>query len=150
MPARFFIFVYKTCCRSNSVSQCICDWVAALNIFAVCILSKRKYRVADPSGNIFIGNINPHTKLCGICKSFFIACILKRRHHISGFERVSVVNIKCHCAVSAVNFAVFRVNGIYFSFGQYIVICRVAEFEHTCIAVFKIKDNIRSLAESDF
>ena len=149
VPTGFLILIYKTCRRDNAVAQCVGDQVAAFNVFTVAVQHKRVYGVADPCSNILIGNVDPHTELRGIFKGLFVTCILKRRHHISGFERVAVVDIERHSTVAAVNLAVCCGHGIHLPLGQRVVILNITEVKHTRIAVFKIEYDIRAFAESD-
>ena len=149
MPARFLILVYKTSRRSSAVTQRIGNRIGGANIFAIVIENERKYGVANPCGNILIGNIYPHAKFGSIFKLLLFAQVCQRGHHVAGFERVAVVDVERHGTVAAVDLAGCRCYGIYLAFGQNVVILSVTEVKHTCIAVFEIECNIRTLTEFD-
>ena len=149
VPAGLLILIYKTSRRSNAVAQCVGDRIACANIFAIVIENERKYSVANPCGNVFVRDVDPHAKFGSIFKLLLFARVCQRCHHITGFEGVTIVDIECHSTVAAVNFAGCRCYGIYLAFRQYIVICSIAEVKHACIAVFKIEDDLRTLTEFD-
>ena len=149
MPARFLILVYKTGRRSSAVTQRIGNRIGGANIFAIVIENERKYSVANPCGNILIGNIYPHAKFGSIFKLPIFARVCQRCHHITGFEGVTVVNIERHGTVAAVNLAGCRCYGIYPAFRQYIVVCTISEFKVAHVSVFKVIYNLRAFAESD-
>ena len=107
VPAGLFILIYKTGCRGNTVAQCIGNRITTSYIFAVIVQYQRIYCVANPCGNIFVGNIYPHTKLGGVFKLLLAAIILKSRHHITGLKRVAVVDVERHSAVTTVNLTGF-------------------------------------------
>ena len=77
VPTGFFILVHETSGGNNSISQCIRDRTAGLYVFAIVILNKWVYSIANPSGYILIGNIDPHTEFGGIFKGLNITGILK-------------------------------------------------------------------------
>ena len=149
MPARFLILVYKTGRRSSAVTQRIGDRIGGANIFAIVIENERKYSVANPCGNILIGNIYPHTEFRGVFEFLLAALVLKRSHHIAGFERVAVVDVERHGTVAAVDLAGCRCYGIYLAFRQYIVVCSISEVKVAHVSVFKVIYNLRALTELD-
>ena len=149
MPARFLILVYKTGRRSNAVTQRIGNRVGGANIFAIVIEIERKYSVANPCGNILIGNIYPHAKFGSIFKLLLFAQVCQRGHHVAGFQRIAVVNIERHSAVTTVDLAGCRCYGIYLAFRQYIVEFTISEVKVAHVSVFKVIYNLRAFAESD-
>ena len=149
MPARFLILVYKTGRRSNTVTQRIGNSIGGANIFAFFIENERKYGVTNPCGNVFVRDVDPHAKFGSIFKLLLFAQVCQRCHHITGFEGVTVVDIERHSTVAAVDLAGCRCYGIYLAFRQYIVVCRIFELKHACIAVFKVKNDLRAFTEFD-
>ena len=149
MPAGLLILVYKTCCGSNAIAQCVGNRSACTNIFAFIIENERKYGVTNPCGNVFVRDVDPHAKFGSIFKLLLFAQVCQRCHHITGFEGVTVVDIERHSAVAAVDLAGCRCYGIYLAFRQYIVVCRIFELKHACIAVFKVKNDLRALTKFD-
>ena len=149
VPARFFVLIYKSRCRSNSVGKGICYGVIRSHILARVVQYQGIYRITDPCGNILVGDVNPHTEFGGIFKLFLAAFIFQCGHHISRFQRVAVVDVQRHGAVAAVNLTVCGSYGIYLAFGQYIVVWNITEIKHARVAVFKIEDDFGALAEFD-
>ena len=149
MPARFLILVHKAGCRSDTISQSVCNCTTCCDVFAIVIENERKYSVANPCGNILIGNIYPHAKFGSIFKLLIFAQVCQRCHHITGFEGVTVVDIERHGTVAAVDLAGCRCYGIYLAFRQYIVVCTISEVKVAHVFVFKVIYNLRAFAEFD-
>ena len=148
VPAGLLILVDKAGSRRDAIGQCICDR-ASLNILAGIIQNQRKYRITDPRGNILVGDVDPHAQLCGVFKPLFFSHIRKCGHHIARLQRVAIVDIQRHGAIAAVNLSGFRGHGIDLTFRKHIVVVTIAERKHTGIAVFKIEDDFRTLAQLD-
>ena len=149
MPARFLILVHKAGCRSDTISQSVYNCTTCCDVFAIVIENERKYSVANPCGNILIGNIYPHAKFGSIFKLLIFAQVCQRCHHITGFEGVTVVDIERHGTVAAVDLAGCRCYGIYLAFRQYIVVCTISEVKVAHVSVFKVEDDFRTLAQLD-
>ena len=149
MPARFLILVHKTGRRSSAVTQRIGNSIGGANIFAFVIENERKYGVTNPCGNVFVRDVDPHAKFGSIFKLLIFAQVCQRGHHVAGFQRIAVVNIERHGTVAAVDLAGCRCYVIYLAFRQYIVVCFISEVKHACIAVFKVKNDLRAFTEFD-
>ena len=149
MPARFLILVHKAGCGSDTISQSVCNCTTCFDVFAVIVELEREYGVADPCGNVFVRDVDPHAKFGSIFKLLLFAQVCQRGHHVAGFQRIAVVNIERHSAVTTVNLAGFCGYGIYLAFRQYIVVCTISEFKVAHVSVFKVIYNLRAFAESD-
>ena len=149
MPARFLILVHKAGCRSDTISQSVCNYTTCLDVFAVIVELEREYRVADPCGNVFVRDVDPHAKFGSIFKLLLFAQVCQRGHHVAGFQRIAVVNIERHSAVTTVDLAGCRCYGIYLAFRQYIVEFTISEVKVAHVSVFKVIYNLRAFAESD-
>ena len=72
---------------------------------------------------------------------------MKGCHHVAGFKGVTIVDIERHSAVAAVNLAGLGSNRINLSLRQNIVIFNIPKVKHTGIAVFKVKNDLGTLAK---
>ena len=147
VPAGLAILIYKSRSGSDTVRERICDQGIPLDVFAGIVFDERKYCVANPSGNILVGNINPHAESCGVFKGFLVSVVKQSCHHIAGFQRIAVIYIKRHGTVSAVNFAGRRCHMIYSSFGKRIIVRFIAEYKIADISVLEIEYHFAAFAE---